>query len=106
MELDKHYYTYIMTNKHHTVLYTGKSSYLEKRHYEHKTKAADNSFTKRYNVNKLVFYEVFATEEEAAFREKQIKSGSRAKKIKLIEAQNPDWRDLSEDFSFGKSHRK
>lgn len=88
-----------MTNKRHTVLYTGKSSDLVKRVWAHKNKAVEG-FTKRYNVNKLVYHEEYATDEEALYREKQIKAGSRKKKIELIESVNPDWKDLSEDFEY------
>lgn len=98
MELDKTHYVYIMTNRHHTVLYTGKSGYLEDRVRAHKEKVDKRSFTGRYNVNKLVYYEEFVTDEEAALREYQIKAGSRQKKIDLVNSMNPDWRDLSEDF--------
>jgi len=98
MELDKTYYVYIMTNKHHTVLYIGKSGYLDDRVRGHKEKVDKKSFTSRYNINKLVFFESFPSDEEADFRERQIKAGSRQKKINLINAMNPEWRDLSEDF--------
>jgi putative endonuclease len=90
-------FTYIMTNKHHTVLYTGVTSNLSRRVHEHKTKLHPKSFTARYNVNKLVWYEGFHRIEEAITREKQIKAGSRQKKLDLINAQNPDWKDLIEE---------
>ena len=79
MEIDQRYYVYIMTNKRNTVLYTGKSFDLVKRVWEHKNKVVEG-FTKRYNVNKLVYFEQFATSEEASQREHQIKAGSRKKK--------------------------
>lgn len=88
--------TYILTNKNHTVLYTGVTSDLVKRIYEHKNKIYQTSFTKKYNVDKLVYYEVFHSIEEAIDREKQIKGGSRKKKIDLVNSLNPDWKDLSE----------
>lgn len=89
---------YILTNKNNTVLYTGVTSDLRKRLYEHKNKLFVSSFTSRYNVLKLVYYEVFTSIEEAIAREKQIKGGSRKKKIVMIEGMNPEWRDLSFNF--------
>ena len=89
---------YILTNKNNTVLYTGVTSDLRKRLYEHKNKLFLSSFTSRYNVSKLVYFEVFTSIEEAITREKQIKSGSRKKKIMLIEEINPEWNDLSNQF--------
>ena len=86
-------YVYILFNKRNGTLYTGVTSDLVKRIYEHKSKAVDG-FTKRYNVDKLGYYEVFEGIEEAIKREKIIKGGSRAKKISLIESLNPDWSDL------------
>ena len=85
---------YILTNKNNNVLYTGVTSDLKKRIYEHKNKIYSTSFTNKYNINKLVYYEAFHSIEEAIAREKQIKGGSRDKKIKLIEDLNPDWNDL------------
>ena len=82
-----------MTNGNNKVLYTGVTSNLPKRIYEHREHLVDG-FTKRYNVDKLVYYEVSPSAEGAISREKQLKAGSRAKKIALIEKQNPDWRDL------------
>ena len=89
---------YILTNKNNTVLYTGVTSDLRKRLYEHKYKIYSSSFTKKYNVSKLVYFEVFSLIEEAIGREKQIKGGSRKKKIELIESINPEWKDLSEQL--------
>jgi putative endonuclease len=89
------YYIYILTNKHHTVLYTGVTSDLYVRVYEHKQKVYPG-FTAKYNVNKLVYFEQFGNVNEAIDREKQIKSGSRQKKIDLINSKNPDWEDLWE----------
>ena len=91
----KQYCVYILTNKHHTVLYTGVTSDLKKRVYQHRMKLVAG-FTSRYNVYKLVFYEVADNPEAAIIREKQIKAGSRAKKIDLINAMNPQWQDLYE----------
>jgi putative endonuclease len=89
--------TYIMTNKSNKVLYTGVTSNLLRRITEHKEKMVPG-FTSQYNVTKLVHYEEFATMEEAIAREKQIKGGSRQKKIDLIKSRNPEWKDLYEEF--------
>lgn len=86
-----------MTNKRNTVLYTGITSNLKKRVYEHKEKLVAG-FTKRYNINKLVYYEVFGNVYGAITREKKIKSGSRQKKINLIKSLNPQWDDLYDYF--------
>jgi len=86
-----------MTNKNNTVLYTGVTNDLNRRVYEHKKKLMDG-FTKKYNVDKLVFYEVYDDINNAIAREKQIKSGSRVKKIKLIEEMNSGWKDLFNDL--------
>lgn len=93
----KSYYVYITTNKHHTVLYTGVTSAILKRIWQHKSKEVDG-FTKRYNATKLVHLEEFPNIEEAIAREKQIKAGSRKKKIALIEQYNPNWDDLYEQL--------
>jgi putative endonuclease len=92
--MDKQYFIYIMTNKLDSVLYTGVTSNLEKRVYEHQLKLIEG-FTKKYNVDKLVYYEVFDSINDAIEREKQIKSGSRQKKMDLISNTNPSWKDLS-----------
>ena len=89
------YFVYIMTNKHHTVLYTGVTSNLPKRVYEHKNKVIQNSFTAKYNIQKLIYFELFKDILAAIEREKQIKAGSRSKKIALIESVNPDWKEMS-----------
>lgn len=94
---DHNYYVYIMTNKHNTVLYTGVTNDLNRRVYEHKNKIL-KGFTAKYNINKLVYYEHTTDVEAAIFREKQIKAGSRAKKIALIEGMNSQWEDLSQFF--------
>jgi putative endonuclease len=95
--MERQYCIYILTNQNNTVLYTGVTNNLPRRVYEHKAKLVDG-FTKRYNVNKLVYYEVFEQVENAILREKQIKGGSRAKKIALIKSMNPKWSDLSLEF--------
>jgi len=94
------YAVYIATNKNQSVLYTGVTSDLQQRIYQHKQKVV-KGFTKRYNVSQLVYYELFNDIQEAIAREKQIKGGSREKKIELIEHLNPSWRDLYDDFEFG-----
>jgi len=92
--MDKTYYIYIMTNKSNNVLYTGVTSDLKKRIYKHKLKLLEG-FTRKYNVDKLVYYEIYEDIHGAITREKQIKGGSRKKKIDLIESANPNWEDLS-----------
>jgi putative endonuclease len=89
---------YIMTNKRNGTLYTGVTSDLVKRVWQHRSGVADG-FTKRYGCKMLVWYEVGGDMEHAILREKQIKAGSRAKKLALIEASNPDWRDLWPDIA-------
>jgi putative endonuclease len=91
--MNRQYYVYIMTNKHNTVLYTGITNDLRRRIYEHKEKLVAG-FTEKYNITKLVYYEVFDDVENAISREKQIKAGSRQKKIQLITSINREWRDL------------
>ncbi len=87
---------YIITNKNNRVLYTGVTSNLKERIYQHKSKHFKSSFTSKYNVEKLVFYKFFSTIEEAISEEKRIKGGNRISKIKLIESINPLWEDLWE----------
>jgi putative endonuclease len=82
-----------MTNQYNAVLYTGVTSDLKKRVYQHKEKLIDG-FTKRYNIVKLVYYEVYNDPENAILREKQLKSGTRRKKIDLINTLNMEWTDL------------
>ena len=93
----KQYCVYIMTNKRNTVLYTGVTSSLKKRVWQHKQKLVEG-FTKRYNITKLVYYEVSDDVRSAITREKQIKGGSRRKKPDLVNSMNPDWRDLYEEI--------
>lgn len=95
--MDKVYYVYILTNKSNKVLYTGVTSNLIKRVYEHKQKLVDG-FTKRYNVNKLVYYDYSEDVYGAIQREKQIKGKLRKKKIEIIEKMNPEWNDLYEEL--------
>jgi len=84
---------YILTNKNNNVLYTGVTINLVKRIWEHKNKIVEG-FSKKYNLHKLVYYEFFENINQAIIREKQIKAGSRKKKIDLINKFNPDWKDL------------
>ena len=91
--MEKQYYVYIMTNKNNSVLYTGITNDLMRRVYEHREKLVEG-FTTKYNVGKLVYFEIFRDVESAILREKQIKGGSRAKKLDLINDFNKDWRDL------------
>ena len=87
------FYTYILTNVNNTVLYVGVTNNLIRRTYEHKQKLVDG-FTKKYNVNKLIYFEQFSDVRIAIQREKQLKSFSRIKKINLINQLNPEWIDL------------
>ena len=91
------YYTYILSNKNNTVVYTGVTNDLERRLYEHKNKLIDG-FTSRYNVNKLVYYVSCSSIDEAIIYEKKIKGWRRSKKDDLINSFNPEWKDLSEDW--------
>jgi putative endonuclease len=88
---------YIMTNKYNTVLYTGVTSDLRKRVWEHRT-GVGSTFASRYRTTKLVYYEVTQSIKAAILREKQIKGGSRQKKVDLIERENPSWSDLAENL--------
>jgi putative endonuclease len=90
---------YIMTNTHNTVLYCGATNNLYRRIAEHKNGMYTDSFTSRYNICKLVYFEAFTFLHDAFLREKQIKGGSRKKKIELIRKINPEWKDL-----FGQLH--
>ncbi len=93
--MSMNFYVYIMTNQYNTVLYTGVTNDLIRRVHEHKNKII-KGFTAKYNINKLVYFEHFTDSYQAINREKQIKAGSRAKKIALIESVNEKWIDLSE----------
>jgi putative endonuclease len=91
--MHKCYCVYIITNTHNTVLYTGITANLVARIYHHKNKSV-SSFSSKYNLNKLVYYEIYEEPNLAITREKQIKAGSRKKKIDLINNFNPTWKDL------------
>ena len=95
--MERQYYIYIMSNDSNTVLYTGVTNDLKRRIYEHKEKLIEG-FTKKYNITKLVYYEIFKDVENAILREKQIKGGSRAKKIDLVNSMNVKWMDLYDDL--------
>jgi putative endonuclease len=91
------YFVYILSNKSNKVLYTGVTSNLERRLYEHRNNLTPG-FTSQYRCHKLVWYETTPSVEAAIVREKQIKGGSRARKLALIEAMNPQWCDLAESW--------
>src|SRR3990167_2143198 len=93
--LSKQYYVYFLTNWNNKVLYVGVTNDLKRRIYEHKNELVE-SFTKKYHVNKLVYYEACEEVEGAILREKQIKAGSRENKNKLVTSFNPNWEDLSD----------
>ncbi|MDT3405045.1 GIY-YIG nuclease family protein [Mucilaginibacter terrae] len=89
---------YIMTNKRHSVFYTGVTSDIVSRIWQHKNNVHPNSFTAKYHCHKLVYYFAYAHIEEAIAAEKLIKGGNRQSKIDLIVALNPDWKDLYEEL--------
>ncbi len=91
------YYIYLLTNWNHKVMYVGMTNDLERRVHEHRQQLVDG-FTARYKVHKLVCYEQTADVHTALAREKQIKKWRREKKNALVNAMNPNWRDLSEDW--------
>ena len=95
------YYVYILTNKHCTVLYTGVTNDLLRRVYEHKNHLDKNSFTAKYKVTRLVYFEETSDVKVALEREKQIKSWNRERKISLIFTMNPHWEDLYEQMTRG-----
>ena len=95
--MGRQFFVYILTNQRRTVLYTGVTNDLKKRGYQHRHKLIPG-FTSRYNVDKLVYYEVFEDAYNAISREKQIKGGSRQKKIDLINSMNPQWRGLYDEL--------
>jgi putative endonuclease len=96
------HYVYILANPASTVLYTGVTNDLLRRVYEHREKCV-GGFTSRYNVHRLVHYETFDDAYNAIAREKQLKAGSRRKKMDLIQDFNPTWRDLFDELSGGGS---
>lgn len=97
MTKQSNFYVYILSSNNNNVLYTGVTNSLIRRVHEHKSKMLDG-FTKKYNVNKLVYFEYFADSVSAITREKQIKAGSRRKKMELIKANNPEFKDLYDEI--------
>jgi len=93
----KYYYVYILSNKYNNVIYVGITNDLIRRVYEHKNKLVEG-FTEKYNVEKLVYYELFSDPINAITREKQLKGYSRKKKVELINSFNPEWKDLYESL--------
>ena len=89
-------FVYIITTKRNTALYTGVTSNLKERILKYINRTYPDSFSKRYNITKLVYYECFGTMNDAIKREKQIKAGSRKRKVEMINGTNPDWVDLFE----------
>ena len=100
----KYYFVYIATNKRHTVLYTGVTNNIQRRENQHKEKLNKNSFTSKYNIDKIVHYETFEDIKTAIAREKQIKGWRRDKKIVLIDKYNKKWNDLIEESLKYNSH--
>jgi putative endonuclease len=96
--MTKQYFVYILANSRNTVLYVGITNDLARRIWQHKNKVAPKSFTAHYNIEKLVYYEIFEDAYEAISREKQLKAGSRQKKLNLINNMNHEWNDLSPDL--------
>ena len=92
------YYVYVLTNSNKNVLYTGITNDLVRRVYEHKHHLDKGSFTDRYNVEYLIYYEITSDVTAAIEREKQIKGWNRKRKDKLIEGKNPNWEDLYESI--------
>jgi putative endonuclease len=98
MREERNYYVYTLASKRNGTLYIGVTNNLLNRSFQHKTKENKKSFTAKYNVNRLVHYEIFVDIGAAIAREKQLKNWRREWKIKLIEEENPVWRDLFDDF--------
>jgi putative endonuclease len=98
MKEEKQYYTYILASERNGTLYIGVTNSLLNRSFQHKIKQDKDSFTAKYNVNKLVHYEVYKYVNDAIAREKQLKNWKREWKIELIEKENSHWRDLFEDM--------
>ena len=96
MKEDKQYYVYILTNKSNNVLYIGVTNNLERRMFEHKNKLIEG-FSKKYNLTKLIYFEMSENAESAIRREKQLKNWHREWKINLINQFNPEWKNLSEN---------
>lgn len=95
--MDRSYYVYLLTNWNNKVIYTGVTNNLERRLHEHKSKKI-NGFTRKYNVNKFMYFEETSDIESAIMREKEIKAWRREKKNNLVSSVNPEWCDLSKDW--------
>lgn len=91
--MDRQYYIYVLSNYLNTVLYIGITNNLQRRAWEH-MQESNPGFTKKYHLQKLVYYEIYEDANSAITREKQIKAGNRKKKIDIINSFNPDWKDL------------
>ena len=100
----KTYYVYLITNYTNTVIYCGVTNNLERRIFEHKNKLNPKSFSSKYNLNKLVYYEEYDYVYDAIDREKQIKAGPRRKKEDMINGFNPKWKDLSDGWDYLINH--
>lgn len=96
--MNKQYFVYIVARERNGTFYVGVTSDLPKRVWEHKNEVADG-FTKKYGIRNLVYYEVFSDPENAIKREKRLKKWNRSWKMKVIEEQNPDWKDLYEQIT-------
>jgi putative endonuclease len=97
MKKENHYYVYIATNKTHSVLYVGVTNNILNREDQHRKKINNNSFTAKYNINKVIYYETFTDIYNAIAREKQIKGWKRVKKLELIKSINPEWKNIIEE---------
>lgn len=98
---EKFFYVYILTNKRHTVLYTGVTNDLNRRLTEHQSKSHPVSFTAKYKTNKLIYYDAVENIWSAIEMEKRIKGWTRAKKVQLINERNPHWEDLFDEVAQG-----
>ncbi len=98
MKEDKYYYVYILSNKRNGTLYIGVTNNIINRSFQHKTRENNKSFSAKYNLNRLIYYEVYTDIADAIAREKQLKNWRRAWKINLIEKNNPVWVDLYKDL--------
>ena len=98
MKTKKRYYVYILASQRNGTIYIGVTNNLLSRGFQHKLKLNKGSFTAKYNINKLVYYEVYDTINNAISREKQLKNWKRQWKIELIEKNNPTWHDLFKDM--------
>jgi len=94
MSQEKNFFVYMMTNWTGKILYTGMTSNLQRRYFEHLTKT-HKGFTQKYNIDRLVYFEMFSDPQNAITSEKEIKKWRREKKNKLVETKNPEWEDLA-----------